>query len=171
MNRLIRSACRGDDATRAFSFTGKNINPMTKQVGATPTDRILISVLLLLVLFVPRIYAQEPNRVLSLPDSSRRVSIEIDLQYMSSLSALSFPPSLKARLGIFSDLRHRSLMNLSPSLGLYPPLQPDLSIQTMWQNALRSDQEYQTLWTILGSIEMGGVAYIAYRHIKKYGLW
>jgi hypothetical protein len=26
------------------------------------------------------------------------------------------------------------------------------------------------MWTILGSIEAGGVAYIAYQHIKKYGL-
>jgi hypothetical protein len=32
-------------------------------------------------------------------------------------------------------------------------------------------QQYSTLTAVLGSIQVGGVAYLAYRHIKKYGLF
>lgn len=43
-------------------------------------------------------------------------------------------------------------------------LDSPLKIQLAKQN------EYGTLRVVLGTVQLGGVAYIAYRHIKKYGL-
>ena len=58
----------------------------------------------------------------------------------------------------------------SPSLSLSWESQQDFGIASAWKNEVLKQQEYKTLRTILGSIQAGGVAYLAYRHIKKYGL-
>lgn len=39
-----------------------------------------------------------------------------------------------------------------------------------WKLELENQEAYRTMQTILGAIELGGVAYIGYQHIKKYGL-
>ncbi len=35
---------------------------------------------------------------------------------------------------------------------------------------LAKQNEYGTMRAVLGTVQLGGVAYIAYRHLKKYGL-
>lgn len=35
----------------------------------------------------------------------------------------------------------------------------------------KREEELRPLYTVLGAVQLGGVAYIAYRHIKKYGLF
>jgi hypothetical protein len=45
-----------------------------------------------------------------------------------------------------------------------------IDLETSWKQELAKQEEYQTLRSILGSIEMGGVAYLTYLHLKKYGL-
>lgn len=44
------------------------------------------------------------------------------------------------------------------------------SLASCWREDLARQQEYQTFRMILGSIEAGGAAYLAYKHISKYGL-
>ena len=39
-----------------------------------------------------------------------------------------------------------------------------------WKLQLRSQEKYQIWQSILGSVQAGGVAYLMYLHIKKYGL-
>ncbi|MGD0038253.1 MAG: hypothetical protein ABSC53_13290 [Bacteroidota bacterium] len=46
----------------------------------------------------------------------------------------------------------------------------EIDLKSAWKQELTKQEEYQTLRTILGSIEMGGVAYLTYLHLKKYGL-
>ena len=58
----------------------------------------------------------------------------------------------------------------SPMLSLSWESQPDFGIASAWKDEVLKQKEYKTLRTILGSIQAGGVAYLAYRHIKKYGL-
>jgi len=36
---------------------------------------------------------------------------------------------------------------------------------------MESEARLRTLQTVLGAVQVGGVAYLAYRHIKKYGLF
>ena len=40
----------------------------------------------------------------------------------------------------------------------------------MWSAEVLRGKEYQTLWNIVGAVEAGAVGYLAYRHIKRYGL-
>ncbi len=58
-----------------------------------------------------------------------------------------------------------SLSSSSNSWGV----QRNLDLSVMWQNEILKQEKYKTIRTILGSIEAGGVAYLAYLHIKKYG--
>ena len=46
----------------------------------------------------------------------------------------------------------------------------NLDLASPWKLQLLNESKYRTMKIILESIELGGVAYIAYRHIKKYGL-
>jgi hypothetical protein len=45
-----------------------------------------------------------------------------------------------------------------------------IDLETSWKQELAKQEEYRTWRSILGSIEMGGVAYLTYLHLKKYGL-
>jgi hypothetical protein len=64
-------------------------------------------------------------------------------------------------------------LNQSPVVSLQYSswkLQQNLNLTPIWKLELAKQEEYKTLYTILGSIEAGGVAYLAYLHFKKYGL-
>jgi len=49
-------------------------------------------------------------------------------------------------------------------------LQQNLNLTPIWKTEMAKQDEYKTFYTILGSIEAGGVAYLTYLHFKKYGL-
>jgi hypothetical protein len=60
--------------------------------------------------------------------------------------------------------------------GLPPPLLGagyELRIDLLSPYFLQQQRarKFSTLTTVLGAIQVGGVAYIAYKHIKKYGLF
>ena len=57
-----------------------------------------------------------------------------------------------------------------PSQSIFWTLPEKTDLVSPWKLELANQEEYQTMRTILGSIELGGVAYIGYQHIKKYGL-
>jgi hypothetical protein len=48
-----------------------------------------------------------------------------------------------------------------------PILKPDLTAPLRLQRA--REESNRTLYAVLGTVHLGGVAYLAYRHIKKYG--
>jgi len=87
-------------------------------------------------------------------------------------------------------LRSRPFFMLPLSFGLTPHYRPEIihtipvlhepffltltkeiDISSPWKLELAEQNEFRTLGLILGSIEAGGAAYIAYRHIKKYGIF
>jgi hypothetical protein len=66
-------------------------------------------------------------------------------------------------------------MFMRQSLIQSSPLSPEAfhyaaGIESMWKDELTRQNEYQTLWNIVGAIETGAVGYLAYRHLARYGL-
>lgn len=131
---------------------------------------ILISLLILLVSCW--LCGQETKRARVLPDSAVRMPLMQDFLFFEIPARSSVPPSFQYGLYSFSDMRGpRGSMEAVPLSVTLPWDQSKLCIETMWHNSLYQERKYELLWTVLGSMEMGGAAYIAYRHIKKYGLW
>jgi hypothetical protein len=78
------------------------------------------------------------------------------------------PQSYGAPQESFSDFLNQSLtVPMPPFSWRY---ETTLDLQTSWKQELEKQEEYQTLRTIMGSIQMGGAAYLTYLHFKKYGL-
>ena len=46
-----------------------------------------------------------------------------------------------------------------------------IDIASPWKIHLEEQNKHQTWRNVLGTVQLGGVAYLAYRHIKKYGLF
>ncbi|MFA6540773.1 MAG: hypothetical protein WCT99_04160 [Bacteroidota bacterium] len=46
-----------------------------------------------------------------------------------------------------------------------------VDIASPWKIYLEEQKKNSTWRSVLGSVQLGGAAYIAYRHIKKYGLF
>ncbi len=59
-------------------------------------------------------------------------------------------------------------LSLSSSLD-YTGSRQNFDISSIWQDEILKQEKYKTIRMILGSIEAGGVAYLAYLHVKKYG--
>ena len=68
----------------------------------------------------------------------------------------------------FSNFLHQSLTVPMPPFSWRYETNNDL--QTSWKQELAKQEEDRTLRTILGSVQMGGAAYLTYLHFKKYGL-
>lgn len=49
-------------------------------------------------------------------------------------------------------------------------VQEGIDLDSPWKVHLEHQREHSTLYSIMGSVSLGGTAYILYRHIKKYGL-
>jgi serine/threonine protein kinase len=144
--------------------------PTSYPKDAKPTRYILIG---FLTLFVSCwLCGQEVNRVIVFPDSAPRISFELGLMSFYIPARFSVPPSFQYGMYSFADLHgSHEPMELVPLFVPLPGDRPKLYIETIWQNSLQQERKYELLWTVLGSMEMGGAAYIAYRHIKRYGLW
>lgn len=69
----------------------------------------------------------------------------------------NYPESLHLRFG-------------SSSNTLNSIIEQNLDVSEIWKIGKLREDELKTLRSILGSVQLGGVAYLAYRHIKKYGL-
>lgn len=81
---------------------------------------------------------------------------------------LLLPSSFKTGSEFLPGFFYQSFTSLS--LPLSWELQQNLGITSTWKNELLKQEKYETIRTIIGSIEMGGVAYLTYLHMKKYGL-
>jgi hypothetical protein len=152
---------------------------MKATVRSQMTKTLLV--LILSSVFVLHVHGQEQKRD-PLRDSSANKAQAIDARWLDEYPAVSLPQSLKASpVGLSGFLSQPpptigpdyglgflrlSLASPMPSPGDY---QQKLSLATCWTNDLRRQQEYHTFRMILGSIQAGGAAYLAYRYIKKYG--
>lgn len=81
---------------------------------------------------------------------------------------LLLPPSLTFTPGDFSETFRAEMPSRPPpffssTTGEQIDLLAPLKLQ------LTREEELSTLYTILEAVQIGGVAYIAYRHIKRYG--
>jgi hypothetical protein len=129
--------------------------------------RLVRSIVILSFLFIVSIYGQESRNTQPQDTStirSKPISRELSIINLPDL----FQPSLS-----FAPVYRLSLIQPSLELGvqtfsLKSPERIDLTSQ--WQYELASQEELRTMQMILGTVEFGGVAYLAYRHLKKYGL-
>jgi hypothetical protein len=140
-----------------------------------------IPILILSSAFVLNVYGQEPKHN-SLQDSSSSKIHEFDARSLELLPAISLPLSFKTSPEGLGGFLSQPSSTTGPGyvpgflrLSLATPMpspwdsQQKLSLATCWTNDLRRQQEYHTFRMILGSIQAGGAAYLAYRYIKRYG--
>jgi len=80
----------------------------------------------------------------------------LSLPFAFSTVQDNYPESLHLRFGSSSNLR--------------TIIEQNLDVSEIWKIGALKEDELKTLRSILGSVQLGGVAYLAYKHIKKYGL-
>jgi hypothetical protein len=97
-------------------------------------------------------------------------------QYLAPDLSLSNPFFLRStQLNIIrqDSIRSQSPVILEQSLTTPLPslswsLENNLEIESMWKQEIARQGEYKTWKMILQSVQIGGVAYLAYLHFKKY---
>lgn len=80
----------------------------------------------------------------------------LSLPFAFSTVHNNYPESLHLKFGSSSNLN--------------TIIEQNLDVSEIWKIGKLKDDELKTLRSILGSVQLGGVAYLAYKHIKKYGL-
>jgi hypothetical protein len=125
-------------------------------------------ILVLAFVFIFTASGQEQKNVQP-PDSSKKRSqfnrLELSLAQPTFLPAHSYGDTQQN----FSDfLHHQSLTVPMPPFSW--TFKSKIDLESAWKQELTKQEEYRTLRTILGSVEMGGVTYLTYLHLKKYGL-
>jgi len=101
-------------------------------------------------------------------DTSESTLRNLDSEYLFKMSIFSLPLSLQTipkNTPYFYD--QSSILSLQYCSW---KLQQNLNLEPIWKLELAKQDKYKTLNAILGSIEAGGVGYLAYLHFKKYGL-
>jgi hypothetical protein len=124
-------------------------------------------ILILAFAFILTASGQELNTVLPQDSSKKRpqlFNLELSLTQMELLPAQSIGITQQS----FSDFVHQSLTVPMPPFSW--TFKSKIDLESAWKQELAKQDEYKTLRTILGSVEMGGVAYLTYLHLKKYGL-
>ncbi len=128
--------------------------------------RMLKTFVCLLVL-APAAHGQEQNRVITGDTSATRLSIAQPVWQVSRDTFLS-PLSVEILYGDRVDLLLRP-GSFANDLGPWM-LEKKTDILSPWNLELRDEEKYSTWRSILGSVQIGGAAYLAYRYIKNHGL-
>jgi hypothetical protein len=141
-----------------------------------------IFVLILSCAFALNVRGQEQKHY-PLQDSSSSKTQTFDARLLDLYPSVSLPISIKTSPEGLGGFLSQPSSTTGPGyvsgflrLSLATPMpspwdsQQKLSLATCWRQDLGRQQEYQTFRMILGSLEAGGAAYLAYKHIKKYGL-
>jgi hypothetical protein len=113
------------------------------------------------------LYAQEPGRTDVSDSLATKAPINQSLLH-SFQSDVILPSSLRDTSLYSSGFVHQSLTNLPSSLSLQ--FQQQIDVVSPWKQELMKQNEYRTLRTVLGALQVGGTAYLLYEHIRKYGL-
>jgi hypothetical protein len=84
---------------------------------------------------------------------------------------LLLPPSLRSDAG----RRVPPFLFAGETPGIPPPflggmMEMKADLTSPFRLQMESEARLRTLRTVLGTVQVGGVAYLAYRYIKKYGL-
>jgi hypothetical protein len=115
--------------------------------------------------------AQQGKSAVADTDTSDRVVI-VDLGLSLGIPTLLLPRALDEKsafvLPPFGTRRMESLGQPLPFV--VQPLRHDIDMLAPLHLQWEREKELQPLYMVLGAVELGGVAYIAYRHVKKYGL-
>jgi hypothetical protein len=94
-------------------------------------------------------------------------TINFNSEYLSGTPSLSLPLSLRMMSDSSPDYPGQSL---TLSLQSYSwKTQQNLDLSSIWKREVAKQEEYKTLRMVMGSIQAGGAAYLAYLHFKKYG--
>jgi hypothetical protein len=141
-----------------FSFNSEQlVDVCTKSIG----------ILIFIFTFAYTANGQEQKSVQQ-QDTSIKRSRFYDPELFFVKPALIIPQSFGVTQENFSSFLHQSLTVPMPPFSWTYKTKIDL--ESAWKQELTKQEEYRTLRTILGSIEMGGVAYLTYLHLKNYGL-
>jgi hypothetical protein len=111
-------------------------------------------------------HGQEQNKVLIDDTLTNRLSIAQPQREVSRDTFLS-PLSIEILYGDRADLLlqpHGVLDELQPWM-----IEKKTDMLSPWNLELRDQEEYRTWRSILGSVQVGGAAYLAYRYITKHG--
>ena len=101
-------------------------------------------------------------------DTSLNKPRNIDSAFLFDKPPGLFYPSFKTTPDYYLSLLQPSFTLSMQSFSWKSPEKIDLI--SSWKSVLNKQEELRTLRTILGTVQLGGVAYLAYRHLKKYGL-
>ncbi|MFA6599137.1 MAG: hypothetical protein WCS69_15545 [Ignavibacteriaceae bacterium] len=103
-----------------------------------------------------------------LEDSSLSKTQQHNSEAMHSFPMLSLRTSFDAVPEYYPLSLHQALFLPSST----PPWKMDrtLDIAEIWRAGMVKEEEFKTLRLVLGYVKVGGVAYLAYKHLKKYGL-
>jgi hypothetical protein len=125
----------------------------------------LFIVFLMLCICLPAAHAQQAKRS---SDSSAVILRLTDPEFDFSRALSPESPTMRAIQGDLPGILHQTMTVPVPFL--FITMKNQTGIDDIWKKELIRQNEYKTLRTILGSVQIGGVAYMAYLHIKKYGL-
>jgi hypothetical protein len=109
----------------------------------------------------------QEQQTIRLQDTSIIKPKNINSEYLPGTPSLSLPLSLRMMSDNNPDYPGQSLM-LSLQSGSWKT-QQNLDLSSIWKREVAKQEEYKTLRMVMGSIQAGGVAYLAYLHFKKYG--
>jgi hypothetical protein len=126
-----------------------------------------IGLLLLTFATFLAVNGQEQKKVQQ-QDTSKKMPQFYNFELFLTQPTVLPPQSYGGPQESFSDFLHQSLSVPMPPLSW--TFKTNIDLKTSWKQELAKQEEYRTWRSILGSIEMGGVAYLTYLHLKKYGL-
>jgi hypothetical protein len=131
----------------------------------------------LVLCLLPGLLRGQDARDVTVVDTARGMGMSLYEPYVepyvpSGDAALLLPPPLRGdlRLELSSPLiLSGSLRWMDPE---YPGGQADLRAYMMTPYLLerQREEDLKTLKYVLGTVQVAGVAYLAYRYLKKYGL-
>jgi hypothetical protein len=102
------------------------------------------------------------------PDTSITMIKNLNEDYSDIHLPEMFQPSLR-----FAPMYHPTLLQPSFPYAMQPftfKLQEKIDLTSPWQYELTNRAQMRTVYMILGSVQTGAVAYMAYRQLKKHGL-
>lgn len=106
-----------------------------------------------------QISPEDSTKVLSQIYSDKLLfsSPTLSLPFAFNTVSDNYPESLHLKFGSSSNTLHSIIKQ-------------NLDVSGIWKIGALKEDEFKTLRSILGSVQLGGVAYLAYKHIKKYGV-
>jgi hypothetical protein len=133
----------------------------------TPIIYQMVWIFVLCIVGANTLYTQESG----IKDESDSLVLNrpINQYLLRSFHSEVILPSSLHEIAIYSTgFLHQSITNLPSSLS--SQFQKQIDVVSPWKQELMKQNEYHTLRTVLGALQVGGTAYLLYEHIQKYGM-